>query len=136
MREIPSAKNLVIPALLVISIFVLQLRRSAEQIPFWKHQGLIMGTSFTVQMYHPEEVSRSTITDALEFESKQPVFSTKNQSKYTALACPISAWKPLSSQRCSITYSLQWTGPRKTSSAGDCSMACHSERSQSGKASR
>ena len=66
MRDIPSAKNLALPALIVVSIFISQLMRAKEAIPTWRYEGQIMGTTFSVKVRHPTEVKLELISDALE----------------------------------------------------------------------
>ena len=66
MRDIPSAKNLALPAFIVVSIFISQWMRSVESIPTWSYGGQIMGTSFSVKAVHPTEVKLELISEALE----------------------------------------------------------------------
>ena len=90
MREIPSVKNLVIPMVLVASLFVLQLQRSTEQTPRWRYQGMIMGTTFDVQAYHPVEIKSEVITEALEAvnERMSTYIDSSELSKLNASTTP------------------------------------------------
>ena len=66
MREIPSLKNLALPLLIVGSLFVAQLQRARDQVPTWKYEGQIMGTTFTIKTIHPTESDMDLIIEALE----------------------------------------------------------------------
>jgi FAD:protein FMN transferase len=66
MRDIPSAKNLALPVLIVVSVFIAQWIRSTEQMPTWHFEGQIMGTTFTVKAVHATEIPLELVTEALE----------------------------------------------------------------------
>ena len=66
MREIPSAKNLVLPVLIVGAIFIAQWMRAQQTLPIWHYEGQIMGTTFTIKVIHPIEVAFDPISKALE----------------------------------------------------------------------
>lgn len=88
MREIPSVKNLLLPALIVLGIFTAQWMRAQERLPTWRYEGQIMGTSFSVKLRAEKELKLELISEALEsvndrMSTYQPdsELSVLNQSK-------------------------------------------------------
>lgn len=66
MREIPKLRNMILPAGLIIAIFILQWGRSNQQVPYWRYEGAALGTTYTVQIIHPERIPDAVITQTIE----------------------------------------------------------------------
>ena len=66
MRDIPSPRNLAFPLILICALFYTQWSRSANKVPLWRFQGLALGTSYTVQVIHPEEIDQLVISQVLD----------------------------------------------------------------------
>jgi len=66
MRDTPSLKQLIVPGLFVLELFITQYQRQQEETPLWRVQGEVMGTTYTVQVVAAQAPSAEGIHAALE----------------------------------------------------------------------
>lgn len=66
MREAPSLKKLIIPGLFVLALFVTQMQRKEEEVPLWRVEGSVMGTTYRVQVVHRTPPNAERLHEVLE----------------------------------------------------------------------